>query len=152
MAYLETRRDLTHGGEQVTFKGLQKERPLQRELSRTTDHHSRRLRATGRLDALLQKIIRTDETTAAMGAQGASTKQGRIAPSQGLFQKTPIAGFDWVIGALEKNGFPGPAGAQNGYSEDNFSKKEHPISQISSSCADDPRIASFVLPRTGLDR
>jgi intraflagellar transport protein 88 len=27
-----------------------------------------------------------------------------IAP---LIEKTPIAGFDWVIGALEKNGFPG---------------------------------------------
>ena len=92
MAYLETRRDLTHGGEQVTFKGLQKERPLQRELSRTTDHHGRRLRATGRLDALLQKIIRTDETTAAMGAQGAGADQNRITPGQGLFQNTPIAG------------------------------------------------------------
>ena len=92
MASLETRRDVTHGSEQMTFKGLLKERPLQRELSRTTNHHSRRLRVTGRLDALLQKIIRTDQTTAAMGAQGASTKQGRIAPSQGLLQNTSIAG------------------------------------------------------------
>ena len=85
MARLKTRRNLTHGGEQMTFKGLLKERPLQRELSQTTDHHSRRLRATGRRGALLQQIIRADQTTAAVGAQGTGADQDRIAPGQGLF-------------------------------------------------------------------
>ena len=92
MAYLETRRDLTHGGEQMAFKGLLKERPLQRELSRTADHYSHRLRATSRCGALLQQIIRSDQTTAAMGAQGTGANQDRITPGQGLFQNTPIAG------------------------------------------------------------
>ena len=92
MARLKTGSDQPHGCQQMPFKGLLKERPLQRELSRATDHHSHRLRATGRRDALLQKIGRTDQTTAAMGTQGAGTDQDSITPGQGLFQNTSIAG------------------------------------------------------------